>query len=44
MIPDRVITQMSTSTVDGVTCPEHENVSLHWLPQPCDVPVILAAR
>ncbi|MCE7003936.1 patatin-like phospholipase family protein [Kibdelosporangium philippinense] len=44
LIPDRVITQMSTSTVDGVTCPEHENVSLHWLPQPCDVPVILAAR
>ncbi|MFC0104959.1 patatin [Kibdelosporangium aridum] len=44
LIPDRVITQMSTSTVDGVTCPDHENVGLWWLPQPCDMPVILAAR
>ncbi|CAM3419650.1 patatin-like phospholipase family protein [Kibdelosporangium persicum] len=44
LVPDRIITQMSTVAVDGTPCPEHKSVTLQWLPQPCDMPVVLAAR
>ncbi|WP_237774290.1 patatin-like phospholipase family protein [Actinosynnema sp. ALI-1.44] len=44
LVPGRVIAQMSGDDVDGVSCPEHTSVTLQWLPQPCEMPVVLAAR
>ncbi|MET0233117.1 MAG: patatin [Kibdelosporangium sp.] len=43
IVPDRIIRQMSTSTVADAQCHDHK-VSLQWLPEAQDMPVVFAAR
>jgi predicted acylesterase/phospholipase RssA len=43
IVPDRIIEQMCTSVAPDVSCRDHK-VSLQWLPEPQDLPVIMAAR
>ncbi|MBP2325086.1 putative acylesterase/phospholipase RssA [Kibdelosporangium banguiense] len=43
VVPDRIIKQMCVSVVDDASCRDHK-VSLQWLPEPADMPVVMAAR
>lgn len=44
LVPDRVVRQLTAAGTTGVACPRHPDSTLHWLPEPWDVPVVLAVR
>ncbi|GAB3498326.1 patatin-like phospholipase family protein [Amycolatopsis cihanbeyliensis] len=45
IVPDRVVRQLKeTGPVKGQHCPRHPEAGLHWLPEPWDMPVVLAVR
>jgi len=44
ILPERVVAQMKEAGTDSPPCPRHPDVTLHRLPEPWDVPVILGAR
>ncbi|RZS44169.1 patatin-like phospholipase [Herbihabitans rhizosphaerae] len=47
LVPDRIIDQMigaSTGGTTAFTCPTHPDQTLHRLPQPWEMPVLLATR
>ena len=44
ILPARVIRQLEESGTADVPCPRHARVTLRWLPQPWDLPVVLGVR
>ncbi|MQA10041.1 MAG: patatin [Pseudonocardiaceae bacterium] len=44
IVPHRVLQQLKATGTATARCPRHENGVLYWLPDPWDVPVVLAAR
>lgn len=44
ILPARVVRQLVESGTADVPCPRHEHVTLRWLPQPWDLPVVLGVR
>ncbi|WP_020668132.1 patatin-like phospholipase family protein [Amycolatopsis nigrescens] len=46
IVPGRVVAQLAATRQSGQICPRHqeEREPLHWLPEPWDMPVVLAAR
>ncbi|SFA93638.1 Patatin-like phospholipase [Amycolatopsis marina] len=44
IVGERVIRQMSTEGTANDRCPRHPERVLHWLPDPWDMPVVLAVR
>ncbi|WP_245975651.1 patatin-like phospholipase family protein [Amycolatopsis palatopharyngis] len=44
IVGERVIRQLSTEGRAADTCSRHPECPLHWLPEPWDMPVVLAVR
>jgi predicted acylesterase/phospholipase RssA len=44
LVPDRVVRQLSRADTAGLDCPKHPGTPLRWLPEPWDMPVVLAVR
>ncbi|WP_133116323.1 patatin-like phospholipase family protein [Amycolatopsis antarctica] len=44
VLPARVVTQLCEAGTAATPCPRHPDTTLHWMPGPWDVPVILGAR
>jgi hypothetical protein len=44
IVPDRIVEQMKAAGSTATRCPRHPKVSLFWLPEPWDLPVVFGAR